>query len=137
MRSRAPSAALALFALVLAVAAPLAACAASEDEAADGDLENIYYWYAVTYFNGGMGSNGSHSTSYSHVRDYNKVWRPIGNKFGLGYLWVTSTSAAATWTYNSGSNPFVVSGTSKSAYADCHNVSGHYVSPVTCQTTHP
>jgi hypothetical protein len=70
-------------------------------------------------------------------RDWNRVYRPIGNTFDLAYLNGDGSFQTAAHS-NAGSNPFVdPTGTAFLARAWCRNSSGGTVNTITCQTTKP
>lgn len=71
-------------------------------------------------------------TSGTAARQYNKVWRPVGNTFRLYY----QSSGVFDW-YNTWSNPFTVDSSINDAYAGCQNYQVGGTSSVTCQTTRP
>ena len=86
---------------------------------------------SFNYHNAPLGAFGQAETTGSAVRQYNKVWRPAGNLFYLGYY------DHAVWD-NTWTNPFESpSSDGISTIAYCANGTGSYVSPVTCQTTRP
>ena len=83
----------------------------------------------VTYFSAGLCpplSGGD--TSGSAVRDYNRVYRPVGNLFKLYY------GTGASW-QDAWSNPFVSPNSPTSTTAGCRNQEISSVTSVTCQTT--
>jgi len=88
-----------------------------------------------TYHNGGMVSGQIESTCCFYSRDFNRVYRPGGYVFQLGYSadgQTISWAAPNTW-----DNPFVDQRNATSAIAFCNNYSSYFVTPVTCQTTVP
>ena len=81
------------------------------------------------------GQQASNATAAS--RDWNRVYRPIGNTFDLAYLNSDRSLQSAVHS-NSGTNPFVDStGSAFLARSWCRNSAGASVSNVTCQTTKP
>jgi hypothetical protein len=79
-----------------------------------------------------FGSYQTGETSGSTARQFNTVWRPVGNTFRLYY----SSSGVFDW-YNTWSNPFTVNTSINDAYAGCQNYQLGTTQPVTCQTTRP
>jgi hypothetical protein len=85
-----------------------------------------------TMVNGQVASNAT-----SASRDWNRVFRPVGNTFDLAYL-NSGGSLQTAMHSNAASNPFVDStGAAFLARAWCRNSSGGTVNSVTCQTTKP
>jgi hypothetical protein len=81
------------------------------------------------------GQQASNATAAS--RDWNRVYRPVGNTFDLAYL-NSDGSLQTTVHSNSATNPFVdSSGSAFLARAWCRNSAGASVDNVTCQTTKP
>ena len=81
------------------------------------------------------GQQASNATAAS--RDWNRVYRPIGNTFDLAYL--NSDGSLQTVVHSSsGTNPFVdATGSAFLARSWCRNSAGVSVDNVTCQTTKP
>jgi hypothetical protein len=94
----------------------------------------LAYAGAFDYFGpgGSMTASQSASTPGYAPRNYNLVYRPLGNQYGL-YYYHWSSNSYIEW-FNSTSNPFMV-GPDSYALAGCQNVEFHAVSPVTCTTT--
>ncbi len=89
-----------------------------------------------TYYSGGMTSGQLASTSGYYSRDWNRVYRPGGYNFWLGYQ-ASGTNTISWVGPNAWDNPFVDNRNATSAAAWCNNSSSDWVSPVTCQTTTP
>jgi hypothetical protein len=84
----------------------------------------------TTYFNNGTLCSGCAAYSGYNYWSQNEVYRPIGYSFAL---WFQDTGGGKHgYTTNSGSNPFIISGSYGYTRAACENVSGSSVSPVTC-----
>jgi hypothetical protein len=84
-----------------------------------------------------MANGQTASTATSASRDWNRVYRPIGNLFDLAYL-NGDGSFQSVLHANSASNPFVdPTGAAFLARSWCKNSAGAGVSNVTCQTTKP
>lgn len=83
----------------------------------------------VTYYSAGLcpAYGGGDTTGFA-IRDYNRVYRPIGNLFKLYY------GTGAYW-QDAYSNPFVSPNSPSSTSAGCRNQEPHSVTSVTCQTT--
>lgn len=87
-----------------------------------------------TYYSGGMDFGGYASTCCYYSRDWNRVYRPGGYNFYLGY----DSGGSISWVGpDAWDNPFVDLRTRTSAAAWCNNASSDFVTPVTCQTTTP
>ena len=90
----------------------------------------------TTYFSGSMLSGNVANTAGFASRDYNRVYRPGGYPFHLGY---SADGRTISWVGpDTWDNPYVDTRTATSAEALCnYSGSGGVVSPVTCQTTVP
>lgn len=85
----------------------------------------------VTYYSAAFcGAFSGGDTSGLAVRDWNRVYRPVGNLFKLYYG--TGSTYYDTW-----SNPFVSPNSPSSTSAGCRNQTINTVTSVTCQTTTP
>jgi len=74
-------------------------------------------------------------TSGTNPRQFNKVWRPVGNQFAMSYE--IPGGNITTW-FNTWSNPYTTpSSAGLYVYAGCQNYTPNFVTPVTCQTTQP
>lgn len=83
----------------------------------------------VTYYSAAFCANNTGGdTAGSAQRDYNRVYRPVGNTFKLYY-------AAGQFYFDTWSNPFVTPASVGPDSAGCRNNSGGTVANVTCQTT--
>lgn len=88
-----------------------------------------------TYYSGGMSSGELANTCCYRARDWNRVYRPGGYNFWLGY---DSDGQTISWVGpNAWNNPFVDQRNAFSATAWCNNSSPYFVNPVTCQATYP
>ncbi len=96
-----------------------------------------YAWSATNYADGAYFNSLDYAVTCCYkIRQYNKVWRPVGNQFSL-YEYdsssVTIRSGTNTWL-----NPYQIGDSNGyEAKAECDNDEFHSVSPVTCQTTFP
>jgi hypothetical protein len=96
-----------------------------------------YAWSATNYADGAYFNALDYAVTCCYkVRQYNKVWRPVGNQFSL-YEYdsnsVTIRSGTNTWL-----NPYQIGDSNgNEAKAECDNDEFRSVSPVTCQTTFP
>jgi hypothetical protein len=80
-----------------------------------------------------LGAYATRSTSGHTTRQFNEVWRPIGNLFRLDY---SALPGYFDW-YDTWSNPFLVNVGIGDAYAECGNEEIYTVYSVTCHTTRP
>jgi hypothetical protein len=102
--------------------------------AAIGWASTVVSYSAVgqTMVNGQTASNASTAS-----RDWNRVYRPVGNFFDLAYLNGGGSFQSSVHS-NAANNPyFDPTGSAFLARAWCRNSSGGTVAPVTCQTTTP
>lgn len=76
-----------------------------------------------------------HQIAYSGYNYWttNKVWRPIGYEFCLGFTHTDGSDAGQGC--NASQNPFAISGSYGYVKARCFNYTTSLVSPVTCQTS--
>jgi hypothetical protein len=99
-----------------------------------------YAWSATNYSGSGVTfapyPYGWIDTCCYKVREYNKVWRPIGKQFTLWEYNVDFSWYRTATDYSM--NPFSIQGSAGYlAKAECDNDESQSVSPVTCQTTYP
>jgi hypothetical protein len=94
-----------------------------------------YAWTATNYADGVyFGALDYAMTCCYKIRQYNKVWRPIGNQFTL-YEYDANGLFERSGT-NASLNPFSIGDSNGyNAKAECDNDTLGVVGPVTCQTT--